>query len=121
MKIKVPQGYKPREYSGAVEAKTNDAGTTANYSVPTYPEFWNGQLSDELYYTNNPVWIFLDIITNDRFGAGEWVKTSDIDIYSLYRVSKYCDELVPDGKGGFEPRFTANLYIFRKPRMYIKL
>ena len=68
MKIKVPQGYKPREYSGAVEAKTNDAGTTANYSVPTYPEFWNGQLSDELYYTNNPVWIFLDIITNDRLG-----------------------------------------------------
>ena len=118
MKIKVPQGYKPREYSGAVQAKTNDAGTTANYSVPTYPEFWNGQLSDELYYTNNPVWIFLDIITNDRFGAGEWVKTSDIDIYSLYRVSKYCDELVPDGKGGFEPRFTANLYLSKATDVY---
>ena len=118
MKIKVPQGYKPREYSGAVEAKTNDAGTTANYSVPTYPEFWNGSLTDELYYTNNPVWIFLDIITNDRFGAGEWVKISDIDIYSLYRVSKYCDELVPDGKGGFEPRFTANLYLSKATDVY---
>ena len=118
MKIKVPQGYKPREYSGAVQAKTNDAGTTANYSVPTYPEFWNGSLTDELYYTNNPVWIFLDIITNDRFGAGEWVKISDIDIYSLYRVSKYCDELVPDGKGGFEPRFTANLYLSKATDVY---
>lgn len=118
MKVKVPQGYKPRDYSGAVQAKTNDAGTTANYSVPTYPEFWNGTLTDELYYTNNPVWIFLDIITNDRFGAGEWVKQSDIDIYSLYRISKYCDELVPDGKGGFEPRFTANVYLSKATDVY---
>jgi predicted phage tail protein len=118
MKVKVPEGYKPREYSGAVQAKTNTAGTTANYSVPTYPTFWSGSFSDELYYTNNPVWVFLDIITNDRFGAGEWIKLSDIDIYSLYRVSKYCDELVPDGKGGFEPRFTANLYLSKATDVY---
>ncbi len=118
MKVKVPQGYKPREHSGITESKTNDAGTSASYSVPTYPEFWNGNLTEELYYTNNPVWIFLDIITNDRFGAGDWVKTSDIDIYSLYRVSKYCDELVPDGKGGFEPRFTANLYLSKATDVY---
>ena len=64
--------------------------------------------------------IFLDIITNDRFGAGEWVKTSDIDTYSLYRVSKYCDELVPDGKEALSLALQL-IYIFQKLRMFIKL
>ena len=119
MKVKVPEGYKPREYSSLVQSKTDaKSGTTADYTVPTYPTFWSGAFSDELYYTNNPVWIFLDLITNDRFGAGEWIKLSDIDIYSLYRVSKYCDELVPDGKGGFEPRYTANLYLSKATDVY---
>lgn len=113
MKVRVPQGYLPREYSAATQNKDGTA-----YTVPTYPSFWSGAFSDELYYTNNPVWVFLDIITNDRFGAGEWIKLSDIDIYSLYRVSKYCDELVPDGKGGFEPRFTANLYLSKATDVY---
>lgn len=119
MKVKVPDGYKPREYSSVKQSKTDaKSGTTAEYTVPTYPAFWSGTFSDELYYTNNPVWVFLDIITNDRFGAGEWINLSDIDIYSLYRVSKYCDELVPDGKGGFEPRFTANLYLSKATDVY---
>ena len=119
MKVKVPEGYKPREYSSLVQSKTDaKSGTTSDYTVPTYPTFWSGAFSDELYYTNNPVWIFLDLITNDRFGAGEWINLSDIDIYSLYRVSKYCDELVPDGKGGFEPRYTANLYLSKATDVY---
>jgi predicted phage tail protein len=116
MKVKVPQGYLPREYSTATQNKPDANGTA--YTVPTYPNFWSGSFSDELYYTNNPVWVFLDLITNDRFGAGEWIKLSDIDIYSLYRVSKYCDELVPDGKGGYEPRFTANLYLAKATDVY---
>jgi len=117
MKVKVPSGYLPREYSTATQSKTLN-GVSSPYTVPIYPDFWSGSFSTELYYTDNPVWIFLDIITNNRFGAGDWVSLSDIDIYSLYRVSKYCDELVPDGKGGFEPRFTANLYLSKATDVY---
>lgn len=104
MRVRVPNGYLPREYSS-----TGDA---------VYPSFWDGTMSDSLYYTNNPAWVFYDIVVNDRFGAGEWIKEDDIDIYALYRISKYCDELVPDGKGGTEPRFTANLYLSKAVDVY---
>jgi predicted phage tail protein len=104
MRIRVPNGYIPRDYSSTGEA--------------VYPEFWDGTMSDSLYYTNNPAWVFYDIVVNDRFGAGEWIKEEDIDIYSLYRISKYCDQLVDDGKEGQEPRFTANLYLSKAIDVY---
>ena len=110
LKVRVPKGYLPREYSNA----TGTGGTP----IPTYPEFWDGTMSDSLFYTDNPAWIFYDIIVNDRFGAGEWVKESDIDLYALYRVSKYCDELVDDGKEGYEPRFRANLFLTKATDVY---
>ena len=56
MRVRVPNGYLPREYSS-----TGDA---------VYPSFWDGTMSDSLYYTNNPAWVFYDIVVNDRFGAG---------------------------------------------------
>ena len=66
-------------------------------------------------YTNNPAWIFLDVLTNERYGLGKYIAEDNaydlIDIYQLYEVARYCDELVPDGKGGTEPRFTLNTYI----------
>lgn len=104
MRVRVPNGYLPREYSS-----TGDA---------IYPDFWDGTLSNSFYYTNNPAWVFYDIIVNDRFGAGEWIKEDDVDLYALYRISKYCDELVDDGKGGTEPRFTANLYLSKATDVY---
>lgn len=105
MRVRVPNGYIPRDYSS-----TGDA---------VYPSFWDGTMSDSLYYTNNPAWVFYDIVVNDRFGAGEWIKEDDIDIYALYRISKYCDELVPDITGqGTEPRFTANLYLSKAIDVY---
>ena len=110
LKVRVPKGYIPREYSSA----TGTGGVT----IPVYPEFWDGTLSDELYYTDNPAWIFYDIVVNDRFGAGEWVKKENIDLYALYRVSKYCDELVEDGRNSYEPRFRANLYLSKATDVY---
>lgn len=104
MKVRVPEGYVPREYS--------------NGSTPTYPSFWNGSLSSELYYTDNPAWVFYDLIANDRFGVGEWIKESDVDLFALYRISKYCDELVDDGNGGLEPRFRANVFLTKATDVY---
>jgi hypothetical protein len=77
--VKVPNIYTPREYSSTGKA--------------IYNGFWDGTFTEDVY-TNNPAWVFYDIITNKRYGAGKWIEESDIDIYSLYRISKYCDELV---------------------------
>ena len=104
MRVHVPNGYIPRDYSS-----TGDAA---------YPDFWDGTMSQSRFYTNNPAWVFYDIVVNDRFGAGEWIKEDDVDLYALYRISKYCDELVDDGKGGTEPRFTANLYLSKATDVY---
>jgi predicted phage tail protein len=109
MRVRVPNGYVPRDYSSVTENSV---------TIPVYPDFWDGTMSDSLYYTNNPAWVFYDIVVNDRFGAGEWIKEDDIDIYSLYRISKYCDQLVSDGKGGYEPRFTSNLYLSKATDVY---
>jgi len=81
-KVRIPTTYTPRELSDTGLAK--------------YEDFWGGAFKHP-FYTDNPAWIFLDLLTNSRYGAGKWVNTSDIDIYALYRVSRYCDELVEDG------------------------
>ena len=78
--IKVPQTYTPREYS--------DTG------IAKYEGFWDGTFIENVY-TDNPAWIFYDIITNDRYGAGTWIDSALMDKYSLYRIAKYCDDLVP--------------------------
>jgi len=113
LKVKIPTAYTPREYSSATETKGG-----VDYSTSVYAQFWDGSMTDDEFYTDNPAWIFYDIVTNDRFGAGEWVETSDIDVYSLYRISKYCDELVEDGKGGYEPRFRANIFLAKATDAY---
>jgi len=113
LKVKVPTAYTPREYSSATETKGG-----VDYSAPVYAQFWDGSMTDDEFYTDNPAWIFYDIVTNDRFGAGEWINASDIDVYSLYRISKYCDELVEDGKGGYEPRFRANIFLAKATDAY---
>ena len=79
---------------------------------------WDGMFRDAKTYTNNPAWIFYDILTNVEYGLGDYIKPQDIDIYELYAISRYCDELVPDGKGGLEPRFTCNTYITKSTEAY---
>lgn len=82
----------------------------------TYSGVWNGSFKTE--YNNNPVWVFYDLLTNTRYGCGEFIKKEDVDIYSLLPIAKYCDEMVPDGKGGTEKRFTFNAYINNRGEAY---
>ena len=104
LKVKVPSTYTPREYSPDGIAK--------------YEEFWDGTFKSELQYTDNPAWVFYDIVTNNRYGAGKWIQESDIDKYALYRIARYCDELVNNGAGGTEPRFRANIFLTKATDVY---
>ena len=110
LKVQVPTTYTPREYSSATDSSGNP--------VAVYEQFWNGTFKGELQYTDNPAWVFYDIVTNNRYGAGKWIRESDIDKYSLYRIARYCDELVDDGAGGVEPRFRSNILLTKATDVY---
>ncbi|AUM03482.1 MULTISPECIES: host specificity protein J [Enterobacter] len=89
--IRVPDSYEPetRTYSGT----------------------WTGAF--KWAWTDNPAWIFYDLVVTDRFGLGNRLTAANIDKWTLYQVAQYCDQPVPDGKGGSgtEPRYTCNVYI----------
>lgn len=78
----------------------------------TYTGVWDGTFKEA--WTDNPVWHTYGITTNDRFGLGRRIKPWMVDKWELYRISQYCDQLVPDGKGGQEPRFICNLNLQSK-------
>lgn len=82
-----------------------------NYNPQTrvYNGFFNGSLVSG--WTDNPAWILYDLITNSRYGLGERISRSLINVATFYSAAQYCDELVPDGFGGLEPRFRLNAYI----------
>lgn len=82
-----------------------------NYNPVTriYSGVWNGTF--KWAWTDNPAWVFYDIVTNERFGLGSRLKANMVDKWTLYQVGQYCDISVPDGKGGTEPRYTCNVYI----------
>jgi len=75
----------------------------------TYVGVWDGTFKRA--WTDNPAWIFYDILTSKLYGLGDRVDASMIDRYALYQIGAYCDQLVSDGQGGQEPRFTCNCYI----------
>ena len=77
----------------------------------TYSGTWTGTF--KWAWTDNPAWIFYDLVVTDRFGLGNRLTAANIDKWSLYQVAQYCDQQVPDGKGGSgtEPRYTCNVYI----------
>ena len=115
-KIRVPDNYITREELSSNAAEYTRNSVTSDRESSYQP--WTGGFRDELVYTNNPAWVFYDIITNNRYGLGDFIKASDIDIYSLYQIGRYCDELVPDGKGGLEPRFACNVYLSSPEESY---
>ena len=125
-KIKVPTNYITRE-----ESNTGVAKYTRNLSGVDTGSYvsWTGSFRGDKtlspsnvnfreVYCNNPAWIFYDILTNKEYGLGEFLEESDIDKFALFRIARYCDELVPDGKGGLEPRFTCNVYISQIEESY---
>ncbi len=80
----------------------------SNYNPTTrvYTGIWNGTF--QVAWTDNPAWVLYDLITHERYGLGEFITESDVDKFSFYDAAVYNDELVPDGNGGTEPRFTFN-------------
>lgn len=91
MIIRVPDNYDPvtRQYSGV----------------------WTGRF--KWAWTDNPAWVFYDILISDRYGLGQRIDSTQVDESELYRIAQYCDQLVPDGRGGdgMEPRFKCDVYI----------
>ncbi|MGY2171873.1 host specificity protein J [Pseudomonas gingeri] len=83
----------------------------SNYNPDTrfYDGIWDGTFKSA--WTDNPVWIFYDLLLHFRYGLGHLLNAGQVDKWELYRIGQYCDQLVPDGKGGTEPRFTCNLYL----------
>ena len=134
IKCKVPTNYVPRDTLDENGNRTTVASYNRNVTTgaleSTYQD-WNGKFRGDKkefsdpnnvnhlpVYTNNPAWIFLDILTNERYGLGKYLNVDGdqdlIDKYQLFEVAKYCDELVSDGNNGLEPRFECNAYISKQ-------
>lgn len=88
--------------------------TPSNYDPEnrTYSGSWDGTF--KWAWTNNPAWIFYDIVTNARYGLGRRITTNLVDKWTLYQIAQYCDGKVSDGKGGTEARHLCNLYISQR-------
>ncbi len=95
--VKVPANYNAvtRTYA------TSGPGTSGG--------IWDGTFKEA--YTNNPAWVLYDLVLHPYYGLGERINASMVNRWSLYRIGQFCDQLVPDGMGGQEPRFTCNLYL----------
>jgi predicted phage tail protein len=96
MLVKVPSNYNPltREYTGT----------------------WDGTFN--VAWSDNPAWVFYDMVTNARYGLGEFVDETQVDKWGLYTIAQYCDVMVEDGFGGIEPRFTCNIYLQTREQAY---
>jgi predicted phage tail protein len=104
-------------YGVQVEVPTNyTTDEEASNGVPVYSGLWNGTFRRA--YSSNPVWNLREILLNKRWGLGNWLSASDINDYSLYSLARYCDELVPNGEGGLEPRFTCGVYLTQATEAY---
>ncbi len=90
----------------------------SNYDPATraYLGIWDGTFKSA--WTNNPAWVFFDIVTNDRLGLGHRIPLDWVNKWRLYQIAQYCDQLVSDGLGGQEPRFTCSLYLQTRADAY---
>lgn len=111
MGLKVDSALFSRVPSRAYKMRLLKVRVPSNYDPITrsYSGLWNG--SFKVAWTDNPAWCWYDLATNERYGLGEYLDTSSIDKWTLYAIAQYCDELVPDGYGGTEPRFRCNLLL----------
>ena len=96
LQIKVPSNYDP-------EART-------------YTGFWDGTF--KVAFSNNPAWVFYDLVTSKRYGLGRKISPNQVDKWGLYSVAQYCDQLVDNGQGTMEPRFTCNAYLTEMRQAY---
>ncbi|ENB5198886.1 host specificity protein J, partial [Escherichia coli] len=94
--IKVPSNYDPEKR--------------------TYSGIWDGSLKPA--YSNNPAWCLWDMLTHPRYGMGKRLGAADVDKWALYAIGQYCDQMVPDGFGGTEPRMTFNAYLSQQRKAW---
>lgn len=94
--VKIPSNYDPRQR--------------------TYVGLWDGTFKPG--WTNNPAWVFYDLVMNTRYGLGKRIGSFGCDKWALYMIAQYCDQLVDDGFGGKEPRMTCNAYITDQRQAY---
>jgi len=89
-----------------------------NYDPETriYTGIWDGTF--KIAFTDNPAWVLHDILTSVRYGLGDFIEQTNVDKFGLFTIAQYCDELVPDGFGGMEPRFTLNALINTRVEAY---
>ena len=106
LKVLVPKNYDPILKTYAIEGDGTDNGG------------WDGTFKDEKVWTDNPAWCYYDLLTNKRYGLGKYLPQAKIDKLTLYEISQYCDQLVPNGYGGLEPRFTCNLILNTREDAY---
>lgn len=111
------------EYFSNIPARTYDllglrVKVPSNYDTRTrkYTGMWDGTFKTD--WTNNPAWILYDVVTSKRYGLGNRLGEFGADKWTLYQVSQYCDQLVPDGFGGQEPRFTCNAWLTEQRSAY---
>ena len=96
IKVRVPSNYDPE--------------------TRTYTGLWDGTF--KVAYTNNPAWILMDIVTHKRYGLGDRLGEFSVDKWALYKIAQYCDQMIPDGFGGQEPRFTCNAWLTEQRSAY---
>lgn len=111
------------EYFSNIPARTYDllglrVKVPSNYDTRTrkYTGMWDGTFKTD--WTDNPAWILYDVVTSKRYGLGNRLGDFGADKWTLYQVSQYCDQLVPDGFGGQEPRFTCNAWLTEQRSAY---
>ena len=111
------------EYFSNIPTRTYDllglkVKVPSNYDTRTrkYTGMWDGTF--KIDWTDNPAWVLYDVVTNKRYGLGGRLGEFGADKWALYQVAQYCDQLVPDGFGGQEPRFTCNAWLTEQRSAY---
>jgi hypothetical protein len=114
--IKVPQNYTiiKNGYDVRYQNSKKEYESKSDKEI-IYDGDWNGKF--KMGWTDNPAWILYDLLTNKRYGLGQYLDESQINVWELYKIGRYCDAVddngfflgVPDGRGGLEPRFSCNI------------
>lgn len=120
-KVKIPSNYHPSFENGKDKRYYSTVADFNNASLldkRVYQGDWDGTFKNNLEWTDNPAWILYDLITNERYGLGQYIDpNNDVDIFDLYKIGRFCDSVddngffigVPDNAGGLEPRFSCNI------------
>lgn len=136
LKVQIPSNYFPPE-----SIMVADSGDGVYYpneqalytrksdgSIGATEQFWDGTFWATKQWSANPAWVFYDLATHFRYGLGSHLvrrvgmgtteMESLVDKWTLYQIARYCDELVSDGRGGYEPRFSCHVYFQTQEEAY---